>query len=189
MGREDELVKQFEPACYRYAQGLASEGMDPEDFVQELRIAALLAIRSWEEGKGAKLSTWVINGIKLRVRTLVSGPVWSRRRSDRQSKYSRHTSLQDEVSDVRTSNTSVRVEDLVGEEDDTLTELCLKEFRSMCFEKANDGLDRDVLLDLLSGEDSSAHKKHNVTRSTTSLRRIALRKRIIEDERCSLVLP
>lgn len=68
---EDRLLKQFDPACIKYAKKYRIPDTDIEDRKQECRIAALKAIRQFDPRKGrGKLSTYVIQAITLRMRSL-----------------------------------------------------------------------------------------------------------------------
>jgi RNA polymerase sigma factor (sigma-70 family) len=69
---EERLLKRFEPACQRYINNIFLPGMDQSDLMQEAKLAALGAIRSFDPAKGkGKLTTHVIAGIRWRIANLM----------------------------------------------------------------------------------------------------------------------
>jgi DNA-directed RNA polymerase specialized sigma subunit len=71
MTSEDRLSRQFEPACQKYAEQYDIHGLDKDDLTQELRLAALRGIRTYDPTKGRALATHVIATIRWRVAALL----------------------------------------------------------------------------------------------------------------------
>ena len=71
-----EAVEALEPLIVHLAGRYRPWAMEWEDACQEARLAAVIAVDSYEEGRGAKLSTWVTMRIMSRFRDLSHRVIW-----------------------------------------------------------------------------------------------------------------
>ena len=72
LNKEAQLLKEFEPAMHKLLQK-STVKKDYEDNLQELRIAALIAIRSYKPNKNTTLFTYVYCVMKNRLLKIHEG--------------------------------------------------------------------------------------------------------------------
>ena len=72
----EKMLISYEPLIrklsYEYYRSSSSVSLEAEDFLQEVRIGFMKAVKSYEEKKGTAFSTYIENGIRIELRKLLS---------------------------------------------------------------------------------------------------------------------
>lgn len=79
--RVNEILASFEEIIKKKCSRIKLEQFDFEDLCQESRIAALEAIRLYDQTKGASLNTWVSRCINQKISDLIAHSSYRKRRN------------------------------------------------------------------------------------------------------------